>query len=45
MVQLGEDHAAVESQLARWRFHPALCREASVWAVEEHARRASQQPD
>jgi hypothetical protein len=44
MVQLGEDTGAVESQLARWRFHPALCREASVWASEEHARRAAQRP-
>jgi hypothetical protein len=43
MVQLGEDTGAVESQLARWRFHPALCREATVWAVEEHARRAPHQ--
>jgi hypothetical protein len=44
MVQLGEDAPAVESQLARWHFHPALCREASVWAVDEHARRSAAQP-
>jgi hypothetical protein len=44
MVQLGEDTGAVESQLARWRFHPALCREAAVWAVAEHTRRTGEQP-
>ena len=41
MAQLGEDAATIEGQLARWRFHPALCREASTWALAEHARRAT----
>lgn len=38
MVQLGEETDSVERQLARWRFHPALCREAAVWAWAEHAK-------
>jgi hypothetical protein len=40
MVQLGEEPSAIESQLLRWRFHPALCREAATWAMAEHGRRA-----
>jgi hypothetical protein len=38
LVELGEDVEATERQLARWRFHPALCRDAAAWAVEHHAR-------
>lgn len=38
MAQLGEDAVAIERQLARWRFHPALCRQAAVWAWAEHAK-------
>ena len=41
MVELGEPADAVERQLARWRFHPALCREASVWAWAEREKRAA----
>jgi hypothetical protein len=40
MVDLGEPVDAVERQLARWRFHPALCREAALWATAEHQHRA-----
>lgn len=34
LLQLGEEPAAVERQLGRWRFHPALARECALWAVE-----------
>jgi hypothetical protein len=37
LLELGEDQQAAEHQLARWRFHPALCREAAAWAAERHA--------
>lgn len=36
LIELGEDAQAAEDQLARWRFHPVLCREAAAWAVERH---------
>jgi hypothetical protein len=36
LIELGEDAQAAEDQLARWRFHPALCREAAAWAAERH---------
>ena len=36
LIELGEDAEATERQLARWKFHPALCREAAAWAVERH---------
>jgi hypothetical protein len=39
MADLGEDQATIETHLARWRFHPALCREATIWALAEHTRR------
>lgn len=38
LVELGEDAEATERQLARWKFHPALCREAAAWAVERHGQ-------
>lgn len=38
LVALGEDIDAVERQLARWRYHPALCREAALWGWREHAQ-------
>ncbi|HEX3622263.1 MAG TPA: hypothetical protein VHT97_08115 [Acidimicrobiales bacterium] len=38
LLELGEDVGATERQLARWKFHPALCREAAAWAAERHAR-------
>ena len=37
LIELGEDAEAAEQQLTRWKFHPALCREATAWAVERHA--------
>ncbi len=36
LVELGEDFEATERQLARWKFHPALCREAASWAWDRH---------
>ncbi len=44
LIQLGEDAEATEHQLARWKFHPALCRDAATWAAERH-RQATQEPD
>lgn len=37
--ELGEDRAAAEQQLLRWRFHPALAHEAVAWAYDHAARR------
>ena len=51
LVELGEDLEATERQLLRWRFHPALAREATRWAWEHHAtalaasREAADGPD
>lgn len=39
LVELGEDAEAIERQLSRWRFHPAVCREAAVWAWATHHAR------
>ena len=36
LLELGEDAAATEHQLARWKFHPTLCREAVAWATDRH---------
>ncbi|MDP9070516.1 MAG: hypothetical protein M3N68_04390 [Actinomycetota bacterium] len=38
LLELGEDLEAAERQLLRWRFHPALAREASAWAWSRHRR-------
>ncbi len=38
LLELGEDDEATEQQLARWGFHPALCREATAWAAERHGQ-------
>ncbi len=38
LLELGEDVAAAEHQLARWKFHPALCQESAAWAAERHAQ-------
>jgi len=38
LLELGEDLEATERQLLRWRFHPALAREAARWAWEHHAK-------
>jgi hypothetical protein len=36
LLELGEDVEAAERQLHRWRFHPALSREATAWAWHRH---------
>ncbi|MGH9071673.1 MAG: hypothetical protein ACRDX8_11035 [Acidimicrobiales bacterium] len=36
LIELGEDLEATERQLVRWRFHPVVAREASVWAWDRH---------
>jgi hypothetical protein len=36
LLELGEDVEAAERQLLRWRYHPALAREAAAWAAEQH---------
>jgi hypothetical protein len=33
LVDLGEDEAAAERQLMKWRFHPGLARECARWAA------------
>ncbi|MGI9032599.1 MAG: hypothetical protein ACR2HY_02730 [Acidimicrobiales bacterium] len=38
LLELGEDLEASERQLARWKFHPVLCREAAAWAWDRHRR-------
>jgi hypothetical protein len=34
LLELGEDREAAERQLLRWRYHPALARDAVGWATE-----------
>jgi hypothetical protein len=41
LIALGEDIDAVERQLARWRYHPAICRESALWGWREHAQAAT----
>jgi hypothetical protein len=36
LLELGEDDEAAERQLLRWRYHPALARDAVAWASEAH---------
>jgi hypothetical protein len=36
LVELGEDREVAEDQLLRWRFPPALAREAAAWAWDRH---------
>ena len=38
LLELGEDLEAAERQLQRWRYHPALAREAAAWAWARHRR-------
>lgn len=41
LLELGEHPAATERQLNRWRFHPAVAREATAWATEHRRKRLS----
>lgn len=36
LVELGEDVDGTERHLLRWRYHPALARDAAVWAFDRH---------
>lgn len=36
LLELGEHPLDAERQLHRWRFHPALAREAMTWAIDRH---------
>ena len=36
LLELGEDPAATEHQLHRWRFHPAVAHDALQWAIERY---------
>ncbi len=36
LVELGEDVEGTERHLLRWRYHPALARDAAVWAWDRH---------
>ncbi|HEX2048240.1 MAG TPA: hypothetical protein VHF27_10770 [Acidimicrobiales bacterium] len=44
LIELGEDAEAAEQQLARWKFHPTLCREATAWAVDRHHPAGGEDP-
>ena len=44
LLELGEDTEAAEQQLARWKFHPTLCREAAAWAAERHHHAGGDDP-
>lgn len=35
LIELGEDAKAVEAQLLRWDFDPALARESTAWATAD----------
>jgi len=37
LIELGETVETTEHQLHRWRFHPALAREATLWARDHWA--------
>lgn len=36
LLELGEDGAATERQLHRWRVHPAMAHDATAWALARH---------
>ncbi|HUR17740.1 MAG TPA: hypothetical protein VMZ51_02235 [Acidimicrobiales bacterium] len=38
LLELGEDLEAVERQLLRWRYHPALARESAAWAWDRYRK-------
>jgi hypothetical protein len=37
-VELGEDVEGTERHLLRWRYHPALARDAASWAWARHVQ-------
>ena len=44
LLELGEDPAAAEQQLHRWRFHPAVAHEAMRWALDRHRELTDEPP-
>jgi hypothetical protein len=40
LVELGEDVEETERQLLRWRYHPALARDAATWAWSQRTEAA-----
>jgi hypothetical protein len=38
LLELGEDVETTERTLQRWRYRPAIAREATAWAFERHRR-------
>jgi hypothetical protein len=40
LIALGEDIDGTERQLIRWKYHPAICRDAALWGWREHVRAA-----
>ena len=40
MLEIDPDTSAVEQRLTSWRIHPAVARDAAVWALERHAAAA-----
>lgn len=36
LLELGEAPDEAERQLLRWRYHPAMAREAATWALDRH---------
>ena len=36
LLELGEGPEEAERQLLRWRYHPAMAREAAEWAWRQH---------
>jgi len=40
LLELGEDREATERQLLRWRYHPSLAYESTVWAWTRHQQAA-----
>ncbi len=41
LLELGEDIESTERWLHRWKFHPALARQAAAWAWERHRQAAA----
>jgi len=41
LLELGEDIESTERWLHRWKFHPALARQAAAWAWDRHRRAAA----
>jgi len=40
MLEIDPDGSAVEQRLTSWRIHPAVAHDATMWALDRHARAA-----